>query len=194
MKNMAGGLIASVIGSIVIVSLAGMTQLYPAPFDVMWIVLTGATGLHPITIFANSDLMIPYITTWIVMGCVEGLFSNSKWNAVRTAIWVAVIITLLSVASALIIDPSLWNLEQTQRNWSLVLHLVGSLLISMTSLVGAIPVVSVLVYYRREREAPPPEKIETICVCGAVFKSNPLLCSECGVSLRESKDAILVQS
>ncbi|MGY5874487.1 MAG: hypothetical protein RTU30_01965 [Candidatus Thorarchaeota archaeon] len=194
MKNMVGGFIASVIGSIMIVSLAGMTQIYPAPFDVMWIFLTGATGLHPITLIVNSGLMLPYITTWIVMGCVEGLFSDSKWNAVRTAMWVAIIITLLSLVSALIIDPALWNIEQTQRNWSLVLHLVGSLLISMTSLVGAIPVVSILGYFRREREIPPPERIETICDCGAVFKSNPMLCSECGSSLREVVDTSLVQA
>jgi hypothetical protein len=32
-------------------------------------------------------------------------------------------------------------------------------------------------------EAKPPEKIETVCECGAVFKSRPMLCSECGRQL-----------
>jgi hypothetical protein len=41
----------------------------------------------------------------------------------------------------------------------------------------------------REREHPIPEKIETICECGAMFKSIPMMCSECGKIFSEEYTA-----
>jgi hypothetical protein len=41
---------------------------------------------------------------------------------------------------------------------------------------------------RKQSEVPIPQLIETRCQCGAVFKSKPLICSECGAVLRDAED------
>jgi hypothetical protein len=53
--------------------------------------------------------------------------------------------------------------------------------------VSSIPAVRIISKFRKEKDLPPPERIETICQCGVVYKSRPLLCAECGRSLTNSK-------
>jgi len=64
-------------------------------------------------------------------------------------------------------------------------HFIGTMLISLFAIPSAIPITIIIEKVRRQSEEPIPEKIETTCECGAVFKSNPLICSECGKQLRD---------
>jgi hypothetical protein len=65
---------------------------------------------------------------------------------------------------------------------SLVSLFVTDLITAPLSLVSCIPI-GMFAAWLSSSEAKPPEKIETVCECGAVFKSRPMFCSECGRQL-----------
>ena len=104
----------------------------------------------------------------------------------RSTIWVGIFVGCLSLVSILLTDPGYW--ESATRNIDLVYLFATSLLVSLLSLPSAHPLSIVIERARRQKEPPIPEKIETHCQCGAVFKSNPLICSECGTVLRKAED------
>jgi hypothetical protein len=179
-RNFIGALFGIIIGSFVIVTLASIPKPpYPSPYDALWILLAGCQALQ----ITGQQLLtvehIPwYIITWLLVGIVTSPFSDSHWSAVRTATWVGVLITLFALVSLLLLNPAFW-LSDT-RNWELVIQLATSVVTSFLSLISSVPLVLLISKIQQQSEPPVPEKIETICECGAIFKSRPLICSECG--------------
>jgi len=101
-----------------------------------------------------------------------------------------VFISVFAIASTFLLEPSLWTGDRDARNIYLVLQFAGGIACSLLSLVSSIPLTTLLQKARREADVPPPIKIETVCQCGAVFKSAPLMCAECGRSLRKEPEVV----
>ena len=187
MRNIIGGLVGALLGSSVIVILLALPPTeYPSPIGTSRLTMpvASATGL------LSSTTWILYVMVWIAIGLVTAPFAKSEWNAVRTALWVGVFISIFAVSSALLLDPSLWTLDRDARNVYLALQFASGIGYSLLSLVSAIPLAILLQKARRKADVPPPIKIETICECGAIFKSAPLMCAECGRVLRNTSEAV----
>ncbi|MHA1615117.1 MAG: hypothetical protein ACTSYJ_09750 [Candidatus Thorarchaeota archaeon] len=185
MKNLLGSLIGVIIGSIVLVLLVGLTSpAYHWPYSTIWIVLSGSNALKSTIIgISNPNTLVGYILSWIIMGVVISPFSKKGWNTVRSAVWVGIILGILSLVSILLLDADYWT--SPTRNIDLVYHFVTALSVSLCVIPSAVPSTLVIDRIKKQAEMPIPEKIETSCECGAVFKSNPLICSECGKQLRD---------
>jgi len=192
MRNIVGGLVGALVGSsMIVIMLAVPPTEYPSPFSQFWIVFSGSDSLlASATGLLSSTTWIIYVMAWIAIGLITAPFAKSEWNAVRTALWVGVFLSAFAVSSALLLDPSLWTLDRDARNIYLVLQFASGIAYSLLSLVSSIPLAILLQKARRESEAPLPIKIETICECGAVFKSAPLMCAECGRILRNESEAV----
>ena len=192
MRNIIGGLVGALLGSSVIVILLALPPTeHPSPFNLFWIVFSGSDSLlASATGLLSSTTWILYVMVWIAIGLVTAPFAKSEWNAVRTALWVGVFISIFAVSSALLLDPSLWTLDRDARNVYLALQFASGIGYSLLSLVSAIPLAILLQKARRKADVPPPIKIETICECGAIFKSAPLMCAECGRVLRNTSEAV----
>ena len=164
---------------------------YPPPFGLFWMIFSGSDSLlASATGLLSSTTWISYIMAWIAIGLVTAPFAKSEWNAVRTALWVGVFISVFAVSSTFLLDPSFWTVDRDARNIYLVLQFASGIVHSLLSLVISIPLATLLQKARRESDAPPPIKIETVCLCGAVFKSAPLMCAECGRTLRNVPEAV----
>ncbi|MHA2042373.1 MAG: hypothetical protein ACW975_10975 [Candidatus Thorarchaeota archaeon] len=122
------------------------------------------------------------------MGLVIAPFSKSGWNAVRSAVWTGVWVSIWALTSILLLNPAFWS--DPNRNLDLLLLFTSTIISASLTLLSAYPISRIIRIARRERELPIPEKIETICECGAVFKSKPLVCSECGRTLSEEDASI----
>ena len=185
MKNVLGGLIGVLIGSIVLVLLVDLTgPAYAWPYSTFWIILTGSSGLiSTINGISDPSLLLGYILTWIIIGVVISPFSKKGWNTVRSAVWVGIILGILSLVSILLLDADYWT--SPTRNIDLAYHFVIALSISLCAIPSAFPSTVIIDRIKSQAEMPIPEKIETSCECGAIFKSNPLICSECGKQLRD---------
>ncbi|MCK5390148.1 MAG: hypothetical protein KAJ36_06645 [Candidatus Thorarchaeota archaeon] len=185
MKNLLGGLIGVLIGSFVLVLLVGLTSpAYNWPYSTIWIILSGSNALKStIDGISNPNTLLGYILTWIIIGVVISPFSKKGWNTVRSAVWVGIILGILSLVSILLLDANYWT--SPTRNIDLVYHFVTALSVSLFVIPSAFPSTLVIDRIKKQAEMPIPEKIETSCECGAVFKSNPLICSECGKQLRD---------
>ncbi|TFH07684.1 MAG: hypothetical protein E4H14_07920 [Candidatus Thorarchaeota archaeon] len=185
MRNLLGGIIGILIGSMVLVTLVGLSNpIYSWPYNMIWFLLSGSDALRLfIDGFFNPILSLGYILTWVLIGVIIGLFSKKGWNTLRSALWAGLILGILSLASILLQDAGYWTAPT--RNLNLLYHFIGSILVSLSLIPSAIPVTIVIERVRKQAEAPIPDKIESICDCGAVFKSNPLICSECGNQLRD---------
>jgi len=174
--------VGATVGCLVIVWLLALPEpLYPEPFNIVWFLLLGSSLLQ--TSFEGLlllDTSMLYLVTWLVTGIAVAPFSRSNWNALRTAMWVGLFLALFRTASILIIDPSFWS--SPIRNMSLISLFAACLITAPLSLASCIPI-RMSAAWLLSSKAIPPEKIETVCECGAVFKSRPLLCSECGRSL-----------
>jgi hypothetical protein len=186
MRNFIGGLLAVIAGSIVIVVLLGLTRpVYPEPFNVIWLLLAGSSALQSTLMGSLTPLVVIfYLLSWIVIGLIIGPFSKPGWNTVRSALWVGLIHALFSLISKLFLTPGFW--ESTSRNLDLLSMFTTSLILSTLALPSAIPTAMLIERLGREAELPIPSKIETVCECGAIFKSNPMVCSECGKMLQQS--------
>lgn len=183
MRNFISGLIAVIIGSLVIVILLGLAQpAYPEPFNMIWFLLAGSSALQS-TLFSTltPTVVFLYIFSWIVIGFVIGPFSKPGWNTVRSALWVGLIHAVFALMSLLFLNPSFW--DSVNRNLDLLSQFITSLILSLITLPSALPMALISSRIGRQAEPPVPTKIETICECGAVFKSKPLMCSECGKTL-----------
>lgn len=188
MKNLVGSVFGMFVGSFILVVTLPVTQpVYPAPYDLIWALLSGCQALQAtIQQLVALENIHWYMITWLIIGLIASPFSDSKWNAVRTAVWIGVLITLFSLASLLLINPEFWYSET--RNWELLFQLIVSILTSFLSLLSSIPSVMIITRFKEGSEAPLPEKIETVCECGAIFKSRPMICSECGRTLYTQDD------
>lgn len=183
MRNLVGGLIGAVLGSWLFAIMMNAVQpAYPPEVLVIWQLLAGSHLLsYSVTQLLEPATVIYYILIWLFIGGIIAPFSKSAWNAVRTSVWTGVWISIFAVTSVLLLDPNFWS--STSRNWELLVLFVSTTVAALLALLSATPIVRLLEIIRREAAQPIPEKIETICECGAVFKSKPLLCSECGRTL-----------
>jgi len=180
MRNFIGGLLGVFIGSIVIVITFTLTMpSYPKPFDLVWFLLIGSYAIQTTLFSVLTPLnLVLYILTWCIIGLVIGIFSKPGWNTVRSAVWVGLIFAIFALISLLLLDPEFWN--STTRNFDLLSQFAVSLILSMLALPSAFLTSIIMERLRQQAEPPIPTKIETVCECGAIFKSNPLICSECG--------------
>jgi hypothetical protein len=183
MKNFVGGFIAVMIGSVTITILLQLPQpAYPEPFNSVWYILAGSSALRNTLLNPTTPLtVLLYVASWIVIGLIVGLFSKPGWNTVRSAIWVGLIQAIFALVSLLLLSPDFW--VSSSRNIGLLYQFSTSLILSMLSLFSGIPTAMIVEKFGIESEQPVPSKIETICECGAVFKSKPMMCSECGRTL-----------
>jgi hypothetical protein len=111
------------------------------------------------------------------------------WNVLRSTLWIGVFLTIFALIYQIIENPLFWDLNlNPTRNYELLFQFITSIIISLLALPSAIPIIIAIEKARQTGESPLPEKIETVCECGAIFKSNPLICSECGRILRMSED------
>jgi hypothetical protein len=188
MRNFVGGLLGVVVGSTSIVIFQGLSQpTYPEPFNIIWFILVGSSVLQS-TLFNPIPLvsLILYVLSWIIIGIVIGPFSKPGWNTVRSAIWVGLIHAIFALISLLFLDPEFWS--SASRNFDLLSQFATSLILSILTLPSALPIAMIVDRINRKAEPPIPTRIETVCECGAIFKSNPMICSECGRRLNSSKD------
>ncbi len=185
MKNAVGGFLGALLGSCLIVWLLTLPRVvYPDPFDMVWFLLVGSAALQTTAAgLLNISTALVYFIVWLIIGLVISPFSKSNWNSVRTAVWTSVFLALFTTMSAVLLDPLFWT--SGARNTRLIEFFATSLLFAPLALAAAVPV-RVSVIRLRRKEAQFPENIETVCECGAVFKSKPMLCSECGRVLAAS--------
>ncbi|TFG34697.1 hypothetical protein EU527_01870 [Candidatus Thorarchaeota archaeon] len=188
MRNLLAGVLGSIIGAITIVVLLGLSEVeYPAPYDIVWFILEGNNALQSTFQGLLTTSYIPaYIITWVIVGIIITPFSKRGWNTVRSALWVGIIQGIFTLLSIVLVSPEFW--DSPTRNISLIYKFALSVIVSLSSLISAYPLSILIERVRRQKEPPIPNKIETRCICGAVFKSNPLICSECGTILRYSED------
>ncbi|MFX1262052.1 MAG: hypothetical protein ACFFAZ_08200 [Promethearchaeota archaeon] len=183
MRNMLGGLLAAFIGSWLLVFTLNLSQpAYPQGLIFLWGFLTGSQYLsHTYTVLSDPFTLVSYLLVWLIMGLIVAPFSKSGWNSVRTAIWAGVWISIWAVTSILLLNPDFWS--DPNRNWSLLILFTSTIMTASITLLSAYPVTRIIRLAFRERESPIPERIEARCQCGAVFKSKPMVCSECGRTL-----------
>ncbi|MFW9945069.1 MAG: hypothetical protein ACFFB7_08730 [Candidatus Sifarchaeia archaeon] len=183
MRNLLGGLTGSVIGAWCLVMLLSLDPVpYPSPFDTVWVLLAGCESLQQSLLrLLDPSTTVAFLVSWVAIGVIIAPFSKSYWNAVRTSVWVGVIIGILSLSSILVLNPTFWT--SASRNWDVVVLFGTSIIVGLFSLVAALPLVKLISLAQKETKLPPPVSIRTTCECGAVFKSRPLLCSECGRQL-----------
>jgi hypothetical protein len=193
MRNIAGGFLGIVVGSYLIVALVGLSPpepAYPSPLDLIWAIFVGSQALRSTlqTIF-QGQAAVTYLATWLLIGLVIAPCSRKGWNTVRTVVWVGVTLAIMALIGQLFENPAYWDITfNPLRNYDLIYQFSLSLVTSLLTLLSAIPLTMAIDRTLRAGELPIPEKIETRCNCGAVFKSNPLICSECGAILRKPGD------
>ena len=185
MKNSLGGLVAILVGSATIVALLNIQNpVFSWPYNSVWLIFSGSSALiATLGNILNPELIIGYILTWIIIGLIIAPFSKKGWNTLRTSLWAGLFLGIFSLVTLLLENPNFWILPT--RNLQLVYHFLTSIIVTLLALPSAIPVTMIKERIMKHAEEPIPDKIETSCECGAVFKSNPLICSECGRQLRE---------
>lgn len=193
MRNLVGGLLGIVVGSCAFVGVTGLLPpqpAYPEPFNTIWFILDGSWSLQStIQGLFNYPTAAAYLISWIIIGMIIAPFSRKGWNTLRSALWVGVFLAIFALISLLLKNPSFWDVAlNPMRNYALVIQFAMSMVASLFVMISALPITAAVEMVRRTAEPPIPGKIETVCQCGAVFKSNPLICSECGAILRNSDD------
>ncbi|MFX0055223.1 MAG: hypothetical protein ACFFAD_09870 [Candidatus Hermodarchaeota archaeon] len=180
MRNMLGGLLAAIIGSWLLAFILNLSQpAYPQELIFLWVLLAGSQYLsHTYTLLSDPFTLVSYLAVWLIMGFIIAPFSKSGWNSVRTAIWTGVWVSIWALTSILLLNPAFWS--DPNRNWSLLILFTSTILTSSITILPGYPVSRIIRLVSRERELPLPERIETRCQCGTVFKSKPMVCSECG--------------
>jgi hypothetical protein len=126
------------------------------------------------------------IAAWLIVGAVAGPFSEPGWNLLRSSFWSGVIVTLAAIVAG---GAVFW--VSADRNITIALLFFGSAISAQLSLLSATPIAYLLKTLTRKKERPVPTLIETVCECGARFRSNPLICSECGRRLRNDEGPLL---
>ncbi|MDF1540464.1 MAG: hypothetical protein P1Q69_16330 [Candidatus Thorarchaeota archaeon] len=183
MKNLIGG----IIGTVTVSALMPIFHIpplygYPEPFSDIWVILNGPQSV----VFALQNLQFPHylfglLVSFIAAGIIVSLFSESVGKSIRTSLWMGVVLGTVLIASVLVVDPSFWTMEN--RNITLVIFYIQNILVSLISLVSAIPLVWLRIRLKDGGAISAPPVIQTTCDCGAVYKSKPMICSECGRTL-----------
>ncbi|MFW9794462.1 MAG: hypothetical protein ACFFEE_09175, partial [Candidatus Thorarchaeota archaeon] len=108
------------------------------------------------------------------------------WNTVRSVVWVGLIHAILALAALLLTTPSFWDITlNPDRNFELFFQFTTSMITALLALPSALVTAFFVKRLGQQAEAAIPTVIETRCECGAVFKSKPMICSECGKYLSE---------
>jgi len=185
MRNILGGLVGSLFGTFFATTFFMHPTSYPEPFNIAYFVLNGAYVLEQtIQTILAGEYLLEILIIWIAIGVVISPFSRSEMNAIRTCLWLGVMIASLAVASVLLTDSGFWT--SPDRNITLLLIYLSTVIVAFLPLITAVPIALVVKKIRKEEEIIPPSKIETVCECGAVFRSIPLICAECGRKLVQS--------
>jgi len=187
MRNVLSAIVAAVVGSFLLAILLGIPEpIYPEPFNIAWMLLAGSEALAATASLGLTSVIIPYLITWLVVGFLIGPFSRVGWNTLRSTLWVGFVLAIFALASELLLNPGFWILEvNPDRNYDLLILFISSLIIALLSLPTALASSYLTNRLGQQAEPEVPIKIETICECGAVFKSKPMLCAECGRSLTD---------
>ena len=186
MKNLLGGILGAVVTCITLYFLAIVPlHNYPEPFNHIWILLDGPMYQEAAL---NSLIHLESIVTLVVPLCVGGIviagFSKNISNSVRTLLWMGVALGTFYIASVLLLNPAFWT--GVDRNILLLTYYLRSILLSFLALVVAIPLLLLKSWAINRDSLVVVPKIETTCECGAVFRSRPLICSNCGKDLQSS--------
>lgn len=186
MRNMIGAILGVAIGTMLLPAMLGMGNPgYGDPYDLVWFLFFGGQLLSAsVSGLTTAATLLQYLIVWIVIGAIASIFSKKGWNIVRSAVWIGLIQGILSLAHTLLEDPAFWS--NPNRNLDLLVMFISSILIALLIIPVAYPLTVLKEMALLKTDDPLPSKIETICECGAVFKSNPMICSECGRKLRES--------
>jgi len=180
MKNLFGGILGAIVAC-TFISFMNLTPLhaYPEPFNQIWFLLDGPRFLeNAILMLSNPQSIAGLLTSLCGAGIILSLFSKTPGNAIRTTLWMGASLGSFYLASVLLVDPVFWT--SIDRNIVLVMLYIQNILVSLFSLIVTIPLVRVRRWLGNRGPALVPPKIETKCECGAVFKSRPMICSECG--------------
>ncbi len=182
MKNLLGGLVGALLGGYFLwLTVTTTPYIWPESFSSIGFLFEGA---FLISLYAFPNLLnnlILFMVSWIIVGIVVALFSSSSLNSIRTSLWTGVVVFLFIVGGRLLLEPSFW--EDSQRNFFLLEWFLRCAITSLLALVSSIPTSILRTRITSSGEAIPPPKIETVCTCGAVYKSRPLICAECGKQL-----------
>lgn len=186
MRNFISALIALNIGSLIVMGLA--SQSYPEPFELVAFLLSGSVVLMSLLeTLLSFRLESLVIVAWLIMGLIVGITAESKWNSIRTVVWIGVMMAILDLASMFLNNPALWSSNQVERNILIIMQLIKGQIIGLFTLITALPVIVLIGMFRRPMQIE-PKPIMTVCECGAVFKSRPAICSECGRVLHDEID------
>ena len=186
MRNLLGGILGAVLGASLVSYLTSPNpSVYPDPIGVVWFLFDGARILEATfdTILTNGQVL-EILATWLVIGIILFPFSKTESNTIRTSLWLGAILATFSVSSVLMTDAGFWS--SPERNVVLLMQYVRMIITSLLPLASAVPLVWIGKRIRKESEVVAPTKIETTCECGAVVKSKPMICAECGRTLIQS--------
>jgi hypothetical protein len=183
-----GAITSVLLGSYLAVALMQVSvPEYPSPFDTIGFLIAGGATLNSaISVILNSNVIITYISIWFIAGIIAGIFSVSEGNTIRTALWIGGIIGVLSVLSAFLQNPSMWFGDMVERNSFLLAQFIQAIPTALLSVPTAVLVAHIKGKLLTETEPEPPKQIRTVCECGAIYKSKPMLCAECGRVLHGS--------
>ncbi len=183
MRNFLSALIALNIGSLMVMGLA--SQHYPDTFEPIAFLLNGSGVLMTLVdglLSFRFDALV--LSAWLAMGLIVGLTAESRWNSVRTVIWIGVIMAICNLAAVFLINPGLWSSNQVERNILIIAQLIKGPFIALFTLITALPIMAIIGRAKKPMQIE-PKPIITVCECGAVFKSKPAICSECGRVLND---------
>ncbi len=182
MKNLIGGVIGALVACVVISFMSGIPlSTYPDPFNQIGFILDGPPLLETAYFsFFNARSLVNLLIVIVFSGIVLVLFSKNQGSVVRTILWMGASLGSIHVASVLLMNPAFWT--SADRNFALLMIYIQNILISIPTIVASVPLMRFKAWLNRGEVLIPP-KIETICECGAVFKSRPMICSECGKTL-----------
>ncbi|MHA1772191.1 MAG: hypothetical protein ACTSYL_01170 [Candidatus Thorarchaeota archaeon] len=190
MKNLMGAIGAIVLATITLHMMVhlSLTQYSGLPPLIAFLLSASSTliGISPISEIAS--VIVAYLPVWLIAGLALGPLSEPGWNTVRSSIWFGTILAIIATSSILFTTPSFWY--QPDRNLQLLVIFTTSLLLAQITLLTAIPLAIILKQARTHADPPIPEKIETVCSCGVVYKSRPLICSACGKPLGNHSETI----
>ncbi len=186
MRNFLGAISAVIIGTYLIS--ATPAEPYPQPLSIMGFLLAGSTVLLDTLNVLMTERALMILATWIVMGLTMGIASDSKGNMMRTVMWTGFILSMASLIDLFALNPALWTADMVERNIAIVVRVIKGPLVALIGLIMALPTVTAINRFRRP-EAAQLTPILTKCECGAVFKSRPVLCSECGRMIEYHIDA-----
>ncbi|MFW9849002.1 MAG: hypothetical protein ACFFF4_07665 [Candidatus Thorarchaeota archaeon] len=182
MRNILGGITGGIVGSL----LASMFMLpipnFPEPFNYLGFLFYGSEILsNTAEGIVSLSFVIEFLIMWLAIGFIISFFSENGLNVIRTALWLGVVIATFSVAGILLTNPSFW--VSPERNGLLLIRYLQVILFSFLTLISAVPMVIMRKKLSKNQVVVAPEKIETTCECGAVFKSKPMICAQCGRTL-----------